>query len=137
MNIVDFESSHLDEINPGYIEKDSVHAPVFREAVEKYSGPSRSFVEYGKVIGCAGILEANNEGWAWVWLSDEARKHPVELTKAIKNLSAAHANDYSALYGMVRMDRMDEMRWLKLCGYNPDVVMNLPDAEYMRFRYGR
>lgn len=136
MKIVDYEPSHLDDVEPGRIERGSPHLEAFRAALESHGGPAYSLADGGEILGCAGILESGGEGWTWVWLSDQARTRPVGLTRAIRALSRRHAADYEALYGMVRKGLESEARWLRLCGYRDDGTMKLPDADYMRFRYG-
>ena len=52
-------------------------------------GPAFTGLRKGTVMGCAGVIVAGETGFAWAFLSDAARQHPMALHRAaVRGLGA-------------------------------------------------
>lgn len=74
----------------------------------------------GDIIGCAGIIKHwKGTGSAWAFISKQADRYPLAVTKAIrKYLNEDHK--FSCVMTYVREDDNTAKRWAEILGFKPN-----------------
>lgn len=83
--LIPFEPFHLNHYTPGLMDKVTLADMDITALSRNWEGRAVSAILNGRVIGIAGIGKVRDGvGRGWVFLSDEARKHPIFLHRTVK-----------------------------------------------------
>lgn len=80
MDIIPFDPRHLARLDPPSL---SGGEAAILSARALPLGPAFTGIEDGRVLGCAGVIVRGRTGHAWASLSDEIRRRPVLLHRAV------------------------------------------------------
>ena len=104
-------AEHLRRIDPPLPAAMLVAGPVFANA---WAG-----LVDGRVIGCAGVIEQEDEALAWIVFSRGYRTHLVSISSAIRRWLRKSAPSRLAAHVQGSLDS----RWMRLLGFRPDGVV--------------
>lgn len=117
-----FEVAHLAVLEPPTLLRPSLRlfAMTYRTA-----GPSLTFVERGRIVGCAGLTIEGSEALAWAFftapLSRRALKHlHRSFRRVLPTLKRQH--DLSAIRAEIHPDDIFGRRWVAYLGFRFDGV---------------
>lgn len=143
MKIIPFSSDHLDEM-ADFGNQESILRPMLGQIKGvKYEdiGPAFSACHEGRVIGCAGLVEATQyRAYTWAVMSrqDFAQRF-VGIHRAVKRF--LDEQTYKRIDAQVVYGDQAGHRWMRLLGFRREVFCRpwfMPDgsavSEYVRLR---
>ncbi len=140
MNVIPFEPAHLSRIELGGYDR-VVFAGFDIEALAAGwpAGQAFSAADGERVLGAAGILKRGREGIVWAVLSDEIRRHPMFMVRAVARHIDDMAKGLDVLTLAIPRDYPGADRWARALGFEfncsrqSDGVDTRPHMEYSRW----
>lgn len=134
MEIIPFDPAHLADIRPLVVEPDVLEA---FSASYVQRGVAFTAFDGGRVLGCAGVVLRGSTGYVWAALTDEIRKRPMFLHRAIRR----GMSETIKAYGLKRLeaacdiDHRTAARWLERLGFTLAGTTERHGTTDMRFVY--